>query len=463
MEWPRIPLPGWPDGDEDGAADELAASAARGRELAALLDSDTPVPGVTTGALRPEAAAVAVPSTTDGGNMAGDDFALTAGWGHFGQGEAVMPGQGRVVERAYTADERAALGEAARPLGDTTFDVHLNGRAYWRNVPAAVWGYKLGGYQVLKKWLSYREQNVLGRALKPEEVQHFTDTARRIGGILGSGGAEMKMPRWGRRCLRFLRSIVRRLLRPIRSVVGWDGFWWVAGMVAVLAVGVFLSWRFWDELRGDQDSLSTTIRNLGLVIGGVIAILLAIWRSTVSERQADTAQQSLLNERYERRAEMLGSDVLSVRLGGIYALQRFAQEHPKEYHVQVLGLLCAFVRHPKEDEGYQRMLAEKNADPKTFSFLREDVQAVMDWIGSRGEAQIAIEKDAKFELDLKGADLVHGQFIDANLSGARLQEANLSRANIASTDLSGAYINYAVLKGAELTDVDLTDARFGGH
>ena len=102
MEWPRIPLPGWPDGDEDGAAGRLAASAARGRELAALLDSDTPVPGVTTGTLRPEAAAVAVPSTTDGGNMAGDDFALTAGWGHFGQGEAVMPGQGRVVERPHT-------------------------------------------------------------------------------------------------------------------------------------------------------------------------------------------------------------------------------------------------------------------------------------------------------------------------------------------------------------------------
>ena len=46
------------------------------------------------------------------------------------------------------------------------------------------WGYKLGGYQVLKKWLSYRERGVLGRALKPEEVQHFTDTARRIGAIL---------------------------------------------------------------------------------------------------------------------------------------------------------------------------------------------------------------------------------------------------------------------------------------
>ena len=42
----------------------------------------------------------------------------------------------------------------------------------------------LGGYQVLKKWLSYRERDILGRTLKPEEVQFFADTARRIGGIL---------------------------------------------------------------------------------------------------------------------------------------------------------------------------------------------------------------------------------------------------------------------------------------
>ena len=164
MEWPRIPLPGWPDGDAPGAAEELKASAARGRELAALLDSETPVPGVTTGALRPEMASIAVPTTTDGGNMTADDFSLTARWGFFDQKGAVMPGPGRAVPRPYTAEERAALGSAADALGDTTFDIHLNDRAYWRNVPAAVWSYKLGGYQVLKKWLSYRERGVLGRA-----------------------------------------------------------------------------------------------------------------------------------------------------------------------------------------------------------------------------------------------------------------------------------------------------------
>ena len=184
MEWPRIPLPGWPDGAAEGAAAMLAESAARGRDLAALLDPETPVLGVTQVPLRLEIAAIAVPTATDERNMTGDDFALTAGWGHLGQGNAVMPGQGRAVERAHTLEERAAMGESLSALGETAFDVYLNGNAFWRNLPAAVWNYKLGGYQVLKKWLSYRERDILGRKLKAEEVQHFTDMARRIGAIL---------------------------------------------------------------------------------------------------------------------------------------------------------------------------------------------------------------------------------------------------------------------------------------
>ena len=184
MEWPRIPLPGWPDGEADGAAAALAHSAARGRELAALLNLDAPVPGVTETPLRPEIAAIAVPATTSGRNMAGEDFAVMAGWGHYGQGDAVMPGQGRAAERAFAPEERAAMGDALPALGETVFDIYLNGEAFWRNVPAAVWNYRLGGYQVLKKWLSYRERDILGRPLKPEEVQHFVDTTRRIMAIL---------------------------------------------------------------------------------------------------------------------------------------------------------------------------------------------------------------------------------------------------------------------------------------
>ena len=41
-----------------------------------------------------------------------------------------------------------------------------------------------GDYQVLKKWLSYRDRDVLGRALTPEEVLYFAEMARRVGGIV---------------------------------------------------------------------------------------------------------------------------------------------------------------------------------------------------------------------------------------------------------------------------------------
>ncbi len=62
--------------------------------------------------------------------------------------------------------------------------VLLNDRAAWTGIPRAVWEYKLGGYQVLKKWLSYREHDILTRPLTPDEIAHFTQTARRIATLL---------------------------------------------------------------------------------------------------------------------------------------------------------------------------------------------------------------------------------------------------------------------------------------
>ena len=184
LGWPRIPVPGWPTSPSDDAIRELLRSAARGRRLAQLLDSDCPVPSVTTGRLAPLFRSIAVPSTVDGQNIVSSDLAVTAGWGHFGVAHAVMPGTGRVVERPCTPEERSGMGDTLPDADRTTFDIYLNDRVYWRNVPSAVWRYRLGGYQVLKKWLSYREQGVLGRELRPDEVQHFAETARRIAALL---------------------------------------------------------------------------------------------------------------------------------------------------------------------------------------------------------------------------------------------------------------------------------------
>lgn len=77
-----------------------------------------------------------------------------------------MPGKGKVVKH-----------------GDA-LDVYLNDAACWRNVPMSVWAYTLGGYQVIKKWLTYREKALLGRCLSLDEVKGVTNMARRIAALL---------------------------------------------------------------------------------------------------------------------------------------------------------------------------------------------------------------------------------------------------------------------------------------
>ena len=62
--------------------------------------------------------------------------------------------------------------------------MYLNDAAYWKNIPANVWEYTIGGYQVIKKWLSYREQELLGRPLRAEEAREVMNIARRLAGII---------------------------------------------------------------------------------------------------------------------------------------------------------------------------------------------------------------------------------------------------------------------------------------
>ncbi len=187
QDWPRIPLP--------ADKDLLTRSAGLGRRVAALLDAESPVNGVTSNPIRTELKLVSAVSRVGGGSLSSDELAVTAGWGFAGKGGATMPAKGRVVERDYSPEEREAISQGAealgltlddalRLLGPNTRDVYLNDVAYWKNVPAHVWDYTIGGYQVMKKWLSYRERDLLGRALTPAEAREVRDMARRIAALI---------------------------------------------------------------------------------------------------------------------------------------------------------------------------------------------------------------------------------------------------------------------------------------
>ncbi|MFA4965422.1 MAG: type ISP restriction/modification enzyme [Thermoleophilia bacterium] len=189
QDWPRIPLP--------ATRDALLASAELGRRIAALLDVEEPVDAVTTGSVRHELRPLGVLTSVSGGQLdpSAGDLAVTTGWGHAGKGGVTMPGRGRAVERPYTGSELAAFREGLADLGlsydqltaflgGACYDVYLNDVASWRCVPARVWKYTIGGYQVMKKWLSYRERALLGRDLKPDEARYVTEMTRRIAAIV---------------------------------------------------------------------------------------------------------------------------------------------------------------------------------------------------------------------------------------------------------------------------------------
>lgn len=179
QDWPRVPLP-----ESD---DVLQQSAELGREVATLLDVEEAVEGVTTGSIREELRQLGRPEHVDPNRSLNpsSDFAVTAGWGYTAHHGATMPAGGEYETRAYTPDEEAALPENGfEQWGSETLDIYLNENARWANVPSRVWEYTLGGYPVVKKWLSYREEEVLGRALKTREVQHVKHMTRRIAAIL---------------------------------------------------------------------------------------------------------------------------------------------------------------------------------------------------------------------------------------------------------------------------------------
>ncbi|AMR29370.1 hypothetical protein A0257_21235 [Hymenobacter psoromatis] len=173
QDWPRLPLPPAPA--------VLASSAALGRRLAALLDVAKPVKGVTQAPFETELAAVAVARHRDAGRHLDENeghFKVKARWGRAGHTGQVMPGPGLLSAPRVVGEYRAA------EWGTEVVDVHLNEDVYWANLPVGVWGYTLGGYQVLKKWLSYRSFDVLGRSLHLHEMMEFTHIARRIAALL---------------------------------------------------------------------------------------------------------------------------------------------------------------------------------------------------------------------------------------------------------------------------------------
>lgn len=199
QDWPRIPLVAAKNLTPEASLvwrSILRNGAALGRQIAALLDADKSVSGVTEGKLWDTMAAIGKFEWLSVGtpNEQDESLAMRGNWGYRSQSGAIMPAAGRLQREVppsifsadlLQSDVEAALSNARiRSVAPGTVTVFMSDRACWTGIPIAAWEYTLGGYQVLKKWLSYRERDVLGRPMRLAEVREFSALARRLAAVI---------------------------------------------------------------------------------------------------------------------------------------------------------------------------------------------------------------------------------------------------------------------------------------
>ena len=154
----------------------------------------------------------------------------------------------------------------------------------------------------------------------------------------------------------------------------------------------------------------------------------------------------MLNERYQKG------------LGGIYALQRLAEEHSEQYHIEIVRLFCSFVRLPTRDISVEseQVSARSGAPPP----VRQEVEAVIEAIASRSKQRVEQERQVDFRLDLSGANLHGLEVLKADMSRAYFQYSNLAGEYFVDTDLSDAFFTEAGLSRAAFMNVNFVTTRF---
>ncbi len=210
-------------------------------------------------------------------------------------------------------------------------------------------------------------------------------------------------------------------------------------------------------------SLSTT----ATIFGGFILFL-----------NFSQGENRLITERFTRSIEQLGNHEETIRIGGIYALERIAKDSPRDGWT-IMEVLSSFIREKQDIKGQ---------DTSQLPTIETDAQAALTVIKRR---EIDLEDDLKYleltstnlreanlvsgyfdrvklnnsiliKADLRQANLNYANLINANLTEANLSDAKLDRANLIQANLTNANLSSTNLNEANLNKANLTDAILDG-
>lgn len=199
-------------------------------------------------------------------------------------------------------------------------------------------------------------------------------------------------------------------------------------------------------------------RTIVQISGGIVVAigLYLTWRRIL------VTEEGQITDRFTAAIKQLGDSDTVVQLGGVYALERIAEDSPRsDDHSTVMETLAAFIR-----ENAQVKSSRKCQERIEFDRVRGVVEAACRVLGRRtrksGEPQIDLSNtdlsDVAFDT---GAYFARASFRNAILHQVQLKNAHLDNADFGEADLSKAYLWGADLRSAKAENASFQEAILG--
>lgn len=278
---------------------------------------------------------------------------------------------------------------------------------------------------------------------------------------------------------------------PIRSLRWWMVLLAIAGVVA--ATWVTSVWLLHeadsasDRATARIDAIKTSM-TVGAGVAAGLALALTARRQWLAERAQghteDDAADRRVTELYTMAVEQLGSHNATVRVGGLYALERLAQDN-RGHRQTIAEVICGYLRINETLAGQQstplrtdevlpgdcpsdptgpsgrsatpRDVAELQVRQTAQRILTTHLQPDRSWHGTPSNPKFWSDID----LDLSGASLIDLDLHNCQVANANFQLATFSN----SVNFTGTqFQRRANFTGAELIgDADFSLAEFHWH
>ncbi|WP_169814841.1 pentapeptide repeat-containing protein [Nocardia crassostreae] len=166
-----------------------------------------------------------------------------------------------------------------------------------------------------------------------------------------------------------------------------------------------------------------------------------------------------MTDRFQKAAELLGSDNIDARVAGIYLFERLARDSPADHPV-IFTVLTEFLRTSAAKTGCEQ--AERSSTKPAPPDIRAVLTAIVRRDNSRDSDPLNLGYTCLTSGWLSNASLVDASFYRANLVDVSFLETDLSRAIFFEANLSGATATLANLPSASFVGADLTYAVLAG-